>query len=74
MCFLVLSAGPAWAQDPTPPPFRAEALRLASRNRSTLAAARTLNIDAKLIYEWHLVGLRRPGPVPVLNLKEVVVS
>ena len=29
--------------------FRAEALRLASESRSTLAAARALNIDAKLL-------------------------
>ena len=32
--------------------FRAEALRLASESRSTLAAARALNIDAKQIYAW----------------------
>ena len=32
--------------------FRAEALRLASESRSTLAAARALNIDAKRIYAW----------------------
>ena len=32
--------------------FRAEALRLASESRSTLAAARALNINAKLLYAW----------------------
>ena len=32
--------------------FRAEALRLASESRSTRAAARALNIDAKRIYAW----------------------
>ena len=32
--------------------FRAEALRLASESRSTLAAARALNIDAKRRYAW----------------------
>ena len=32
--------------------FRAEALRLASESRSTLAAARALNINAKRIYVW----------------------
>jgi len=32
--------------------FRAEALRLASESRSTLAAARALNIDAKRLYAW----------------------
>jgi transposase len=30
--------------------FRAIALRLASESRSTLAAARALNIDPKLLY------------------------
>ena len=32
--------------------FRAEALRLASESRSTMAAARALNIDAKRLYAW----------------------
>jgi len=32
--------------------FRAEALRLASESRSTLAAARALNSNAKLLYQW----------------------
>ena len=32
--------------------FRAEALRLAEQSRSTQAAARTLNIDPKRIYQW----------------------
>ena len=32
--------------------FRAEALRLNSESRSTLAAARALNIDPKRLYAW----------------------
>ena len=32
--------------------FRAETLRLASGSRSALAAARALNINAKLLYQW----------------------
>jgi len=32
--------------------FRAEALRLVSGSRSTLAATRALNINAKRIYAW----------------------
>ena len=32
--------------------FRAETLRLASESRSALAAARALNINAKLLYQW----------------------
>lgn len=32
--------------------FRAEAQRLASGSRSTLVAARTLNIDPKRLYAW----------------------
>ena len=32
--------------------FRAEALRLAQQSRSVPAAARALNIRAKLIYQW----------------------
>ena len=32
--------------------FRAEALRLASESRSTLAAARALNIDPKRLHAW----------------------
>ncbi len=32
--------------------FRAEAVRLASQSRSVPAAARALNIRAKLIYAW----------------------
>ena len=32
--------------------FRAEARRLASESRPTLAAARALNSDAKRIYAW----------------------
>ena len=32
--------------------FRVQALRLASESRSTRAAARALNSDAKRIYAW----------------------
>ena len=32
--------------------FCAEALRLASESRSTLAAVRALNVDAKRLYAW----------------------
>ena len=32
--------------------FRTETLRLASESRSTLAAARALNSNAKLLYQW----------------------
>ena len=32
--------------------FRAKALRLAGENCSTQAAARTLNINPKLLYKW----------------------
>ena len=32
--------------------FRAEPLRLASESRSTLAPARALKINAKLLYQW----------------------
>lgn len=33
--------------------FRAEALRLASESRLTLAAARALTSNAKLLYAWY---------------------
>jgi transposase len=32
--------------------FRAEAMRLASKSRSTLVAAHALNIDPKRLYAW----------------------
>ena len=41
--------------------FRTEALRLASESRSTLAAARALNIDAERIYTWQKAA---QAPVP----------
>jgi transposase len=41
--------------------FCAEALRLASESLPTLAAARTLNINAKLLYQWQKLG---PKPLP----------
>ncbi len=37
--------------------FRAESLRLASASRSTQAAARALNIKAKLLYNWQKEAL-----------------
>lgn len=37
--------------------FRAEALRLAEQRRSVAAAARALNIRAKLIYDWQKAAL-----------------
>jgi transposase len=37
--------------------FRAEALRLAEQSRSTQAAARALNINAKLLYKWQKEAL-----------------
>ena len=39
--------------------FRAEALRLASESRSTLVAARALNIDAKRLYACRPRGGRQ---------------
>ena len=41
--------------------FRAEALCLASESRPTLAAARALNINAKLLYQWQKAT---PKPLP----------
>lgn len=44
--------------------FRAETLRLASGSRSALAAARALNINAELLYQWQkgaaALARRRP--------------
>ena len=37
--------------------FRAEALRPAGESRSTLAAARALNIDPKRLYKWQQEAL-----------------
>jgi transposase len=37
--------------------FRAEALRLAEQSRSTQAAARALNVNAKLLYKWQKEAL-----------------
>ena len=37
--------------------FRAEVLRLAEQSRSTQAAARALNINAKLLYKWQKEAL-----------------
>ena len=37
--------------------FRAEALRLAVKNRSTQTAARTLNIDPERRYQWQKAAL-----------------
>ena len=37
--------------------FRAEALRMAAQSRSTQAAARALNSNAKLLYKWQKEAL-----------------
>ena len=50
--------------------FRAEALRLASESRSTLAAARVLNIDAKRIYAWQKAA-QPPLPADPAEAAEV---
>ena len=50
--------------------FRAEALRLASESRSTLAAARALNIDAKRIYAWQKAA-QPPLPADPAEAAEV---
>ena len=50
--------------------FRAEALRLASESRSTLAAARALNINAKLLYQWQKAA-QQPLPADPHEAAEV---
>ena len=50
--------------------FRAEALRLASESRSTLAAARALNIDTKWIYAWQKAA-QPPLPADPAEAAEV---
>ena len=50
--------------------FRAEALRLANESRSTLAAARALNIDAKRIYAWQKAA-QAPLPADPAEAAEV---
>ncbi|AWM33915.1 transposase [Hymenobacter nivis] len=50
--------------------FRAEALRLASESRSTLAAARALNINAKLLYQWQKAA-QQPLPTDPHEAAEV---
>ena len=50
--------------------FRAEALRLASESRSTLAAARALNIDAKRIDAWQKAA-QAPLPADPAEAAEV---
>ena len=50
--------------------FRAEALRLTSESRSTLAAARALNIDAKRIYAWQKAA-QAPLPADPAEAAEV---
>ena len=42
--------------------FRAEALRLASETRSTLTAARAININAQQFYVWQKTA---PQPLPI---------
>ena len=50
--------------------FRAEALRLASESRSTLAAARALNIDPKRLYAWQKAA-QLPLPADPAEAAEV---
>ena len=50
--------------------FRAEALRLASESRSTLAAARALNINAKLLYQWQKAA-QQPLPTDPAEAAEM---
>jgi transposase len=50
--------------------FRAEALRLASESRSTLAAARALNIDPKRLYAWQK-AVQQPLPADPTEAAEV---
>ena len=50
--------------------FRAEALRLASENRSTLPAARALNINAKRLYAWQK-AVQQPLPTDPAEAAEV---
>lgn len=48
--------------------FRAEALRLAEQSRSVAAAARALNIRAKLIYDWQKAALTPAAAASGANL------
>ncbi len=50
--------------------FRAEALRLAAESRSTLAAARALNIDPKRLYAWQKAA-QQPLPTDPAEAAEV---
>lgn len=50
--------------------FRAEALRLATESRSTLAAARALNIDPKRLYAWQKAA-QQPLPADPTEAAEV---
>lgn len=50
--------------------MRAEARRLASESRSTLAAARPLNINAQLLYQWQKAA-QQPLPTDPAEAAEV---
>ena len=50
--------------------FRAEALRLASESRSTLVAARALNIDPSRLYAWQKAA-QLPLPADSAEAAEV---
>ena len=50
--------------------FRAEALRLASESRSTLAAARALNIDPQRLHAWQK-AVQPPLPANPAEAAEV---
>jgi transposase len=53
--------------------FRAEALRLASESRSTLAAARALNLDPKQLYAWQKAA-QLPLPAEAAEVRALRVA
>jgi transposase len=53
--------------------FRAEALRLASESRSTLAAARALNLDPKRLYAWQKAA-QLPLPADPVEVRALRVA
>jgi transposase len=53
--------------------FPAEALRIASESRSTLAAARALSINAKLLYQWQKAA-QQPLPADPAEARALRVA
>ena len=53
--------------------FYAKTLRLANENRSTLATARALNLNAKLLYQWQKAA-QQPLPTNPQETAEVRAS